>query len=343
MSCVLARLLAVFGLAVGLGCPRPAAAQAPRVLLMRPPNAGPEVNAALVRVQGELVADGFAVVSVEAAPGATSAMAMSQAEDQASATTVGLFLNADGSSAELWVVDTLTKKTVVRHVNTAGQARNALPEELAVRTVELLRASLLELVVERRHAAAPSTTQRASDWAMRPLVSPRPRWGIETGAGMLWSPGQVDPAFLSVGRGRFAVTPAWHLRLSFVGLGTRPRVRGTGGSASIAEWCGLAEVLFVPFSRFALHPLFSLGAGTFHAAVNGEASAPYLGLHDSQWAFVADAGVGVALRLASRLELAVEGHAQWLAPEPVVRFVNEDGASLGRPGVAGSLSLLGWL
>ena len=335
----------MLGLITLLGYPRRADAEAPRVLLIRPPSAGPAVKAALVRVQGELVADGFAVVSVEAAEGTTSAMAMSQAEEQASATTVGLFLNADGSSAELWVVDTLTKKTVVRHVNTAGREQSALPEELAVRTVELLRASLLELAVQQKHAArnAPSPRQRATDWAMRPLASARPLWGIETGAAMLWSPGQLDPAFLSVARGRVAVTPALHVRLSFVGLGTHPRVSGTGGSAAIAEWCGLAELLLVPFQRFALHPLFSLGAGAFHSSVNGDANAPYLGLQDAQWAFVADAGVGTALRLASRLELALEGHAQWVTPQPVVRFVTDDAAKLGQPSVVGSLSLLGWL
>jgi hypothetical protein len=49
-----------------------------------------------------------------------------------------------------------------------------LPEVLAVKAVELLRASLLELVVERNtaeaSAAARAAAQRASDWAARPIA-----------------------------------------------------------------------------------------------------------------------------------------------------------------------------
>lgn len=345
MSSPCAKLLATLALIVGLLAPRVAEADAPRVLLVRPPAAAREVSAALVRVQGELVADGFDVVSLEAAPGTTSAMAMEQAEAQWTSTTVGLFLSPDGKSAELWVVDHLTNKTVVRRVATGDESENVLPEVLALKVVELLRASLLELVVARTAstAKAPSSaTQHASEWAARPLVRP-PRIAIETGAALLWSPGQVDAAFESVARGRFAVRRGLELRASFAGLGTRPQVRGTGGSAQIEQWYGLAEGLFFPFPELLVRPLLSLGVGAFHASAKGEASFPYRGLYSSHWAFAADAGAGLGLRLASRLELSLEGHALWLAPEPVLGFVDDQGPRIAAPGVVGTLTLLGWL
>ena len=325
-------------------------AEAPRVLLVRPASAAREVNTALIRVEGELAADGFEVVPIEAAPGASSATSMLQAESTATSTTVGLFLSADGTSAELWVVDKLTDKTVVRHLATQDQSENMRPEVLAVRVVELLRASLLELVVERNNAAArasrppaQSGAQKATEWAARPLDNPESVWAIETGAAVIWNPTQVEPAFVSVARGRYALASQMQLRLSFVGLGTHPEVSGVGGKASIEQWCGLAELLFVPWRKARFSPVLSLGAGAFHTAVSGDAVLPYQGLHATQWSFAADAGLGLAFHFASRLELSLEGHALLAVPEPIVRFVSEDGAHVGRPGVIGSLSLLGWL
>ena len=88
-----------------------------------------------------------------------------------------------------------------------------------------------------------------------------------------------------------------------------------------------------------LKPVLTLGAGTFHTSVNGEANAPYRGLHQADWSFAADAGVGLVVHLGARLELAVEGHALWAAPEPIVRFVSEDAAHVGHPGVVGTYPL----
>jgi hypothetical protein len=209
-----------------------AAAEAPRVLLVSPPASAPAVRTALIRVEGELAADGFEVEPIEAPDGATSAMSMLQAENTGPSTTVGLFLSADGTTAELWVVDKLTDKTVVRRLATRGQPENMLPEVLAVKVVELLRASLLELMVERNNAAnAPrAVVKRASDWAAQPISNSAPVWGIETGAAVIWNPSQVEAAFVSVGRGRFALGPTLQLRVSFIGLGTRPQVTSATGS-----------------------------------------------------------------------------------------------------------------
>ena len=320
MSRLRALYRAALGLVFGLACSAVAKADGPRVLLVSPPGAVREVSVALVRVQGELIADGFEVVTVEAAPGTTSEAAMSQAEN-GSSTTIGLFLSPDGASAELWVVDRLTNKTVVRHVVTAGESQKLLPEVLAVKAVELLRASLLELVVERNTAEslrgrARASAQRASDWAARPIAEHKPRWALETGAAVIWSPTQVDPAFVSVARGRRALSDRVHVRVSFTGLGTRAQVSGTGGSAAVVQWCALAEGVFQPLPQALLKPMLTLGAGTFHTSVNGQASAPYRVLHQAEWSFVADAGVGLVVHLGSRLELALEGHGLWAAPEP---------------------------
>ncbi|MES1175307.1 MAG: hypothetical protein ABUL62_13385 [Myxococcales bacterium] len=346
MTPFFAKLVAFAAFLMLFGAAPAALAQAPRVLLIRPSGAAREVKLALVRVEGELTADGFEVVPIEAEPGASSASSMALAESGSGATTVGLFLNADGTNAELWVVDKLTDKTVVRRLATSEQSDNALPEVLAVRVVELLRASLLELVVERKRRAAPPTAdgaQRASEWAARPLAGPPSKYAVEAGLATIWSPTQVDPAFESVARGRFALTQRWHVRVSFIGLGTRPEVSGVSGSAAITQSAGLVELLFSPLAETALHPVASFGVGSFHTTVNGTASWPYRGRRDDQWAVAADVGVGLAWRFASRLELSVEGHGLMAMPQSIVRFATTDGPHVAHPALIGALSFTGWL
>jgi hypothetical protein len=329
-------------------------AEAPRVLLVYPSEAEPSVSAALVRVRGELVADGFEVVLVKAQPGTTSSAAMGEAEHDSGSATVGLFLNADGTSAELWVVDKLTDKTVVRRVDTASEPTAQLSEVLAVRAVELLRASLLEFLVAQRQAdarktsklrpktasIAPAAAKHVSEWAARPL-QPKPElpWTAEAGLGTVMNPGGTSPAWGLAARLRLPLLQWLQPRLSFVGLGTRPRVSGTGGTATVQQWYGFGEFALLPWANQPIRPFFTIGAGVHHLNVDGDATWPYVGIHSSAWTFAANAGVGVALKLSSRLTLSSEAQIALSSPYPLPTFVGDNGPKLGHPSVIGSLTL----
>jgi hypothetical protein len=338
-------LAAMFALVLGA---QPAAADAPRVLLVRPAEAEPPVSAALIRVRGELTADGFEVLLVEAKPGTTSAAAMAEAEHDASSATVGLFVSSDGKSAELWVVDRLTGKTVVRRVSTAEEPTDALSQILAVRAVELLRASLLELMVAKREKqsaprASPETSRRATEWAERPLA-PERRWAIEVGPGVvLTHPGKVGVGVVGVARVRAAFTEAVGARVSLGGLGTRPEFVAPEGTARVQQSWALGELLVSPWPAWPVVPVVSLGAGVTNLAVEGGATYPYRGVTSSGWFFGADAGAGVTFRLARRLDLGAEVHAMFAQPEPRLRFVGREVASLGEPALVGTLTVAGWL
>ncbi|WP_438032468.1 hypothetical protein [Sorangium sp. So ce204] len=338
----------------------PAASGEPaRVVLVRPGAADPSISEALIRIRGELVADGFDVEVLDAAQSAASAPrpTMDDAGQQAgSAALIGLFLAPDGQAAELWVVDPRTHETLVRRIDTRGEAREHIVEVLAVRAVELLRASLLELLMSSQRAAAPApaaapppseVSQQAPRQADRSLDPPRrSMWGVELGGGLLASPGGVGPALLLVARLRFApLGPIGPLeaRLSFAGLGTAPRVAGPQGSATVQQRFGLVELAALPWPELRLRPRFSVGLGALHVAVDGEASWPYRGVHSGRWAFAADAGAGVELGIVRRLDVVVEAHALVAHPYPVVRFVETEAARGARPALLGSLSLVGWL
>ena len=338
-----------------LPCPSAhAATEAPRVLLVYPAEAEPSVSTALVRVRGELTADGFDVLLVRAQPATSSAAAMTGAQHDSGSATVGLFLNADGTSAELWVVDKLTNKTVVRHLSTASEPTSQLSEVLAMRAVELLRASLLEFLVAKRHAeakdssmsranqapVAPEVVKKVSEWAARPMASePDVPWTAEMGLGVLGNPGPIDAALVFVGRLRFPTARLVQPRITFSGLGTRPRFTESSGNASIQQWYALGEVMLLPWSDRRLRPVFSLGAGLHNVTVTGEASWPYQAGHDNVWTFCVDAGAGVALKLSSQLALVSEAHATLSIPHPTLRFVGANVANLGYPAIMGTLTL----
>jgi hypothetical protein len=339
----------VAGLVVGL-FPRTGSADAPRVLLVRPSHAEPPVAAALVRVRGELVADGFEVALSEAQPGISAEASMTAAEQGTSA-TVGLFLSSDGTSAELWVVDRLTGKTVVRRVKTTAEPSEQLSQVLAVRAVELLRASLLELVIERRPAerkgplpVSPEVTRRASAWAARPLdIQHRTHFALEAGPAAVLNPGQVGTGLLLVGRARVAFTRSFSARVSVGGLGTRPEITAPEGSAEVEQSWALGELAVAPWPEGSWLPVFSLGAGAIHVAVEGNAAWPYRGIRSSSWFVGTDAGAGLVVSLAPRLDLALEGHVMLATPEPALHFLGHEVARIARPALVFTLTVAGWL
>ncbi|WP_437894376.1 hypothetical protein [Sorangium sp. So ce124] len=357
-----ARAQALAGaLALLLCAASPAASAEPaRVVLVRPGAADPSISEALIRIRGELVADGFDVEVLDAQSASAPRPTMDHAGQQAgSAALIGLFLAPDGQAAELWVVDPRTHETLVRRIDTRGEAREHIVEVLAVRAVELLRASLLELLMSSQRAPAPAPAPAAAPPPSKvseqvPPQAEQPRvhasrlsmWGVELGGGLLASPGGIGPALLLVARLRFApLGPMGPLeaRLSFAGLGTAPRVVGPQGSATVQQRFGLVELAALPWPELRLRPRFSVGLGALHVAVDGEASWPYRGVHSAQWAFAADAGAGVELGIVRRLHVVAEAHALVAHPYPVVRFVETEAARGARPALLGSLSLVGWL
>jgi hypothetical protein len=182
---------------------RPLWADSALVVLVRPSAQSTVVTEAITRIRGELIADGFEVAIVDAPPGSEPASVLARADRQTgAAATLGLFLQADASAAELWVVDRLTNKTVVRSVEITKSKAASAPEVLARRSVELLRASLLEILVDaqKRPTVSPAPRAQASRWVSQALERPRSSWGVEAGAQALGGFGGVGIAVLPVAR-----------------------------------------------------------------------------------------------------------------------------------------------
>ena len=321
-------------------------AQSALVVLVRPSAKSEIVSEVITRIRGELIADGFDVSVVEAPPGSDPASVLARADQQTrAAATLGLFLHPDANAAELWVVDRLTNKTVVRRVEMTNSPVASVPEVLARRSVELLRASLLEILVDaqKKPSARPAPRDQASRWVAQALEPRQSSWGVEAGAQVLGGFGGVGGAVMPVGRVRVALSQRFVTRLTLSGLGTRPRIDTVEGRATVSQELGLLELIGEIAPQSWLRPSISLGAGAYHIGVDGTAASPYAGLGGDRFVFAADVGAGLALSLTSAFALSLEGHAILVTPYPVIRFLDVDTAKIQNPLLSGALTLVGRL
>jgi len=321
-------------------------AESALVVLVRPAAQSDVVSEAITRIRGELIADGFEVSVVDALPGSDPASVLARADQQTgAAATLGLFLHPAANAAELWVIDRLTNKTVVRSVEMSKSPATSAPEVLARRSVELLRASLLEILVDaqKRPLARPAPRAQASRWVAQALQPRQSRWGVEAGAQVLAGFGGVDGAVMPVGRVRMVMSERFVARLTLSGLGTRPRVEAAEGTATVSQELGLLELISEIAPQSWLRPSLSLGAGAYHIGVEGSAAWPYAGLDGGRFAFAADAGAGLTLSLTSAFALSLEGHAILVTPYPVIRFLEVNTSEIKNPLVSGTLTLVGRL
>jgi hypothetical protein len=323
-----------------------ASSESALIVLVRPNTTTPAVTEALTRVRGELTADGFEVAMIEAETASDPDRTLARVGQQTSAAaTLGIFIRDEASTVELWVVDRVTNKTLVRRAQAERGDDWRAAEVLARRVVELLRASLLEVLVNtrRRTNETPSPQTQAYKWAARALERPRSSWAIDGGAAVLAGFGGVQAAILPLARLRMSLGESFTARVTLAGLGTRPTVDAADGTAAISQEVALLEIVAVPVKGKWVRPVLSLGAGPYHVGAQGSARSPHHGGHVALWALAADAGTGISLPLSSTFEISIEGHVILATPYPVIRFLGNDVAHTGRPSVFGAVTLVGWL
>ena len=324
----------------------PAPQPPPKVILVRPPAAPAAVIEALVRLRGELVAAGFDAQVVEQVLGLdvrASLEKLSPASDGAATALVAVVASAEPGSAELWVIDRVTGKTVVRRVNAGATNPPRMAEVLSVRAVELLRASFLELAIGPPPANnAPPSAPAVERWATATLEEADWTWAVEAGGGTAYAVDGPWNVILSVARLERALGRRFCARVSFAGLGTSARVDTPQGYAGLSQTILLAEII----ARFRrgrrLEPMLSLGAGALRLAADSHEAAPFEAVSGARWAAAADVGVGLRIPLRRhRFELGVEAHVLFAEPYPTVVFLGNEVAQAGRPSLIGSVTLLG--
>jgi hypothetical protein len=258
--------------------------------------------------------------------------------------TVFLRRAGDGTSTDVWVADHITHKTVVRSVSVPGSGESA-DRVLALRVVELMRASLVEAMVLPSADVPTAPAPDVKAWAREEIrVEPS-----EKGAGERIALGLgVAAAFASPDVG-IAVAPAlrvawrasrlWVVRAAVVGPAFGGRVQAREGDATIRQEMGLVELSFDPKTAGPIQGYAALGAGAYHIDERGNAAAPFAGVHAEGWSALLSAGGGIRFRLSRVSSIELESRLLLAMPRPVVVFGAERVAAAMHPGALTTLSV----
>ncbi len=320
----------------------------PTVVLLRPEPADPALSEALIRMEGELRADGFEVKIVPRPPDRSPRESIEVAgRDLAPSAIIGIFGDRQ-AGLEFWIADRLTGKEMVRRLD-AESVDGAAPETLAIRAAELLRASMIELDITPNTTApqprAPQPTSPTSpSLSGAQSVGPVPsRIAVEAGIGAAFGLEGLGPSFMPIVRLQWAALPILRVRVGGFALGRPAEISAPQGSATIAQDTAMVEGIFLARPLAAISPRLSLGVGACHFGVEGRGISPNEGADVSRWLAAVDAGLGVAFRRNALVEIAIEAHAIFLDPYPIVRIGDQKNATAGRPTFLLSATLAGWL
>lgn len=320
------------------------------------------------RLAAELGAAGFTAVRLEA-PAGVPVEAASLAQLGAAHDCVAAFAllrartegrgpsETDADAVEVWLWDRLTGKTTLRRLalGPAADEPALLPTALAIRAVELLRASLVELSWTDTHTsgAAPPAPAVARLYApVRPPPAPDPVAGtsLAVGGGALVSLTKpaLPASLVPLVRASFALpelpAPAPRaLGLWVAAPGLARDVRASAGAASVrqelalvlAQWAGRRQ----PGRPVHLSPRLGIGAGVYHLSARGLSGGPLLPQSAEVWSFASGLAVGLALRLGSSLAVAADVTAIATWPGAALALGDTEAGRAGRPSLLGTLEV----
>jgi hypothetical protein len=260
--------------------------------------------------------------------------------ERGAAAAIRVRARADGAVL-LWVNDRVTGKQVLRELRPGA---NEGVEELALRALELLRASLLELdlpsppkgevppspavvsLVPPRREATPGA-------APGPSSPPDAPYTFLVGPGGIWSPGGAGAAsqgFLSLR----------YLRRRGVGaevFGSLPlgasSLRGPEGEASLRVRL-VGAGFRLSWEAGPLDVSTGGGLGYSWMAMEGRPAGGFVGATDGTRALFFHGGIGGIFRLSRRVGVGAEGQVMVTAPVHRVRFAGREAASWGLPALS---------
>jgi hypothetical protein len=248
---------------------------------------------------------------------------------------------------ELTIFDGATGKTASWKV--AAATDPASGEITATRTIELLRASLLEMAARRAQTVEPPPAPEVRPPARperdaRSVEEPSPTsLSLQAGPSFLysvhWQPGvHMSTALTWMPVYRAGVTMSVMVPI------TPARLASQEGSVDLlATFYRLGAVLELtrPRSQVSIRLTAAAGLGRLHLI--GDASAPNTGATDDLMVVAPSAGITARLFLAPNLNLFVDARGSAAFPKTVIRFAGREVSSWGRPALEGALGFeLSW-
>jgi hypothetical protein len=321
----------------GLLVVRAAHAGPSRVRVVQVGDADPAVRQATTRLEAELLAAGFAV-DLDATP-ATAPRAEVESGGSPAFISIAVLRSGSQVEADVRVVDSVTGKTLLGRVDAGLEPGPSPARTLAIRAVELLRASLLELGLRTREelevSPQPKTVPIDVARGKQTTVAPRHTmtgWSVQLGAATSLTAG-LGPTIGPSGWVSRSVAAGWLVGMRWVGPTFGPELRSPVASADVRQVMALAEIRFV-YGTARLAPLVALGLGAADTWATGHAAPPLRAHTAGGLSAVAHTSLGLHIRLLERLGIVLETGALVLSPVHPVRLVGEE---------VGNTSPVAWL
>jgi hypothetical protein len=293
------------------------------------------------RLQAELASMGLEVV-VTVLPSAVESRAAIERAARSANAMAAIYVVAQGTRAELWIVDRVTNKTVIREIVASDSSRGNADDAIAVGVAELLRASLLEVETKKPAQGEYPATARVHEIA-------RPSEGLERARGSRF--------WLDVGSGaELGLRGTGPSALARVAIGWQgpsgfglealasttlvpAKVERAQGSATVSShWVGSAATFQWQPAGSVVSGRVGLGALAVRLEARGEAIAPLVSSAPASWTFGPYLHGGPAIGSSSfrvRLDLGV----LFAVRTPRIRFADETVATWGQPALFATLGL----
>ena len=331
-----------------------ARAEAAKVVIVRPAGASPELNETLSRLQGEVLSLGLEV-SIAERPAAPESATDSRiwvermATERETDAIIDVIGDSAGAAVDIWVFERRPRRSEVSRVVLEPSAENA-PARLAIRAVEVLRSSLVQIDLTAKGTRAAPTAPEPPATVTKDLPheseAPTGHIDLQAGAALLTSLDGVGPALtplVRVGWTARSFAPWLVLQGALAGFGSRPTVTSAAGSARVAQQYAVLGGCTCARSARLFHPAVALSAGVLRTAIDGQADAPADAHFVERWSFLLEGSVGARLRLPGRYHLTLAAHAQLAAPYIAIHIVDTLVATSGRPNLGLSLTVGTWL
>jgi hypothetical protein len=325
------------------------------VVVLRGAGSDAVTTEATARVQGELGAAGFRVAVVPFAPSSLDPDSARRAVETAGSelSPTGAFAivvhPADhGVTAEIWVSDRVSQRTVVETARLTEADRDRESEILAVRAVELLKASLAEFWVEPATTAPPPLPpppKVAEKPAPPPPVARRRAFaaglGLGVGVGVVDGFRDVGALWMPTVLASYGWESGVALQLAFHGLGPTATLTSTFGTATVEEQFATVDVMKTWWPRWPVVPLACAGVGVHHVHVTGSGVAPYTGTQADDWSPLTSLGLAAGIPLYSGLSVIVQTRAVVAWPPTSIRIAQSDVGHLGGPSLLVEANVFG--
>ncbi len=330
------------------------------VVVLRGGGSDPVTTEASARVEGELGAAGFRVAVLPLPPSPIDSdsarhLVETAGAELAPAGAFAIFVHPEerGVTAEIWVSDRVRQKTVVQRARLTEVDHERESEILAVRAVELLKASFAELWV----APPPLPTSLAPVAAVpkpppretppTPIVQGARRAPFAAGIGLGVGVAALD-GFREIGvqwMPALFASYGWDnglaLQVAFHGVWPDATLRSPHGTASIAEQLATLDVQKTWWPRWPVVPLACAGVGVHHVHVSGNGVPPYVGVTADDWALLTTAGVGAGIPIYSGLSVVAESRLALAWPPTEVRIGPSDAGRVGGPSLLVDANVFG--